>query len=147
MKPTSGIYIVSYAAGLHILWGVALLCTKFDQWATPISPYFGIFGGHYSIAFWLLGISFVALAGKIWKARSVYLLMCLIPQQVLLMLSAWASGFAIYNQQYADGVPRPFVFIFCDQLPNILAMLAHTGYVVEVAAETLRKRLVKTNAS
>lgn len=141
MKTLAGIYIVSYAAGLHILWGVALLCTSFDQWATPISPYFQLFGGHLSVALWLLSISAVALGGKIWANRVVLLLLCLIPQQALLMISAWASGFAIYQQQYADGVSRPFVFIFCDQLPNILAMLAHTGYVVEVTVAAFKQWL------
>lgn len=135
----TGIYIVLYAALLHILWALAMLFTTAEQWATPIAPLFQRFGGPPAVAAWLLGISILALIGKLRWRNTGLTLLCLLPQQWLLMESALASTQAILGSAYADGVLRPRVFIFCDQLPNVLAVICHTAYIVELMVEAGRQ--------
>lgn len=53
-----------------------------------------------------------------------------LPQQLLLMISAGSSLWAVLLSQYADGAPRHWAFIFADQLPAILAALCHTGALI-----------------
>ena len=44
----------------------------------------------------------------------------LMPQQLLLLLTSVSGISSAFNQQYIDGVGRPGLFIFADQLPIIL---------------------------
>jgi len=61
------------------------------------------------------------------RVRSVALLL---PQQTLLVITAIGAILAAISGHYADGVPRPTLFILADQFPPILIAAAHTVAIV-----------------
>jgi len=54
----------------------------------------------------------------------------LLPQQTLLIITAIGAVLAAISGHYADGVPRPTLFILADQFPPILIAAAHTVAIV-----------------
>ena len=61
-----------------------------------------------------------------WRWSRVTISCWLLPQQILMLLSAISCVQAILLQQYADGVVRPFAFLLTDQLPMVLFAVIHT---------------------
>ena len=64
------------------------------------------------------------------RVRSVLLLL---PQQTLLVITAIGAILAAISGHYADGVPRPTLFILADQFPPILIAGAHTLAIISHA--------------
>jgi len=81
----------------------------------------------YAIALhvvWGLTLLFEPAAGNITAIH-------LIPQQFVLMMSAFGAIAAIMHSTFADGVPRPRGFILADQSPAVLAAAFHTAAIIE----------------
>ena len=120
-------WMVITAMIVHGLWGILLLFTPDPLNCTPMSgtPY-----GHnqYLSAGLYLFATLASALHIIFPnfERSYWCWASLMPQQTLLMFSAWSSLHAVVACQYADHVPRPFAFILCDQLWPIVGMILHT---------------------
>ncbi len=56
--------------------------------------------------------------------------LCLIPQQFMLYLSAGGAFRAIWEGQFADGVTRSHAFLLADQCPMILIAFFHSWAMV-----------------
>lgn len=84
----------------------------------------------------LVTVAGLALAATQWMPHRLKALrlLCLLPQQIVLWLSALSIVAAIVAAQYGDGVLRPRPFIFLDQLPVLLLCLFYTAAVLEPAA-------------
>lgn len=123
-------WMLIYAAFLHAIWGCLLLTMPHDIGATPLALLHTIVG-----VTWTEGcIYLLASAGTLWmlsgRLPAQWSIFVGLPQQLLLMVSAGGSLLAVLLGQYADGVPRPWAFIFADQLPAVLAALCHSGSLI-----------------
>lgn len=119
--------MVSYAVALHLAWAVILL---FDHSATNATALHAL---HRYIALPFLppviaGAALVA-AYAMWS-NSSWTLVLLLPQQILLMMSAAGAVEAIWLSQFADGVIRARAFIAADQLYSVLAAIGHTLAII-----------------
>jgi hypothetical protein len=125
-------WIIWYAVVLHVTWGCLLLASSLPYGATALH----VFGGLPSQA--MAGILFAASGLAAWgvtrRQPSLGSLAALLPQQVLLTLSAYAAVLAVITAQYLDGVTRPRMFILADQAPAIIALVLHTAAVLEMHA-------------
>ena len=125
-------WMVITAMIVHGLWGVLLLFTADPLGCTPMSgtPY-----GHsqyLSAALYLFATAASSLHILFPRIeKSFWCWVSLMPQQTLLMFSAWSSLSAVVHCQYADHVLRPFSFILCDQLWPIVGMILHTLALVD----------------
>ena len=128
-----GKYILLFASTLHFGWALLLLLDPAAAGSTPIDIIVRISGGAYRGAFTLTVVASMA-TGYLFLKRQVSpsaMALLLVPQQLVLFMSAGSGLFAVITQHYADGVPRPWAFILSDQLPVILASLLYTVAVIE----------------
>jgi len=117
--------MIIYAIALHFCWGVLGTIDETTYLSTAASAPYHIFGSLTGLVCFVVAIA--ALTGLIAKFRSpITSLMCMLPQQSLLIISAVGTVHAIYLGQFADGVTRSRFFIASDQLPAILAAVGHT---------------------
>jgi len=114
---------------MHILWGVLLCLDQKTGNATPIAILFVLLGQSKILVIGLLWLVAFLAGGfvnfRIRKATNIKILsFLLIPQQLVLWLSAGAGLYASYLKHYADGTPCDWGHILADQLPiSLLAML------------------------
>ena len=126
-----GKYIILFACMLHIIWGL-LLC--FDTQVGNVTPIAILFIFLEQSRFWviitlwavaLMAAGFVNL--RIRKTANLKILsLLLVPQQLVLWLSASAGIYAAYLQHYADGTACDWGHIFADQLPISLLAILYT---------------------
>lgn len=119
-----------YAAWLHALWGILLLWRPQDIGATPLALLHTLVHSASLEATIYLAASAGTMLMLLRLVPRHWQLPCGLPQQLLLMTSAGGSLWAVILGQYADGVPRPWVFILADQLPAMLAAVCHTGALI-----------------
>jgi hypothetical protein len=91
---------------------------------TTVSALTLFFGSSYKIVLGLLVASVMSMVGitidKSWSG------ILLIPQQVILLLSASGALSAMFLGHFADGVERSRAFILADQCHIVLAAIFHT---------------------
>jgi hypothetical protein len=132
----AAILVIWLATIHHIVWGLLLLGWNGQIQATPIAMVRNLLPSH-TVALGLFIASAFAMAGleQMNKAdgslmkRIAYML----PQQAVLMLSAWSAFVAILNGHYADLEIRPRAFIAADQSIHVLLAMFHTFAIVVVA--------------
>lgn len=117
-------WIIWYAICLHWLWGVLLLSspTPLEITAIAASAHLGLASAsHLGILY--LTVAFLALLG-LAAPRGINVIM-LIPQQIILVISAFGAIRAMALGTFADGVLRPVPFLIADQAPAVLAAFFH----------------------
>ena len=122
--------IVLYAAVLHYVWAVCL-------WIDPVAAQATSLAGLTSfiapdgLPLVLLAISTMALVYVFFlHEMRLWGLLCVLPQQVILLISAWTAVKAMHAGSFADGILRPTAFITADQAPAVIAALLHTLAIV-----------------
>src|SRR5216684_2079045 len=112
-------WVVWYCICLHLWWGLMLLVDPAARGVTAISD--GVY----------FAVGLLAAAGLL-RARpgSIRGLLELLPQQGVLLISAFGACEAVWKSTYADGVPRPRAFIAADQVPAVFIALAHSATLV-----------------
>jgi hypothetical protein len=132
-----GRYVILFASLLHIGWAVLLIINPTAGSSTPVAIILRVFGGPYRSAAVLVACAVVAMIFPFKKHRVSAEAMAglLIPQQVLLFMSAGAGVYAAATQRYSDGVVRGHEFILADQLPVILLALLYSVVILEAAFE------------
>jgi hypothetical protein len=109
------------------MWGLLLLALPQQIGATPLAGLHLLVQRPWIEGWMYLGAS-LGTAAMFTRRFSPGVSAWLgIPQQGLLMLGAGGSLWAIYQQQFADGVPRHWAFILAGELPIIVTMVCHTG--------------------
>lgn len=124
---------VWYAVILHLGWVVALLIDQRAMRATAVSGPAQLFPNRYGLALLLLVVAGSAVAG-IFQPLRISKVILLIPQQVMLGMSSAAALHAMIAGHFADGVPRPSMFLFADQLPAVIALVVHSLSIVYTAS-------------
>ncbi len=137
--------VVMWAAALHIVWAIVIILTHQTFAFTNAEFINGILPNPYIQGGFLLVVSTLALTGLVWKKleHSISRLFLLIPQQLVLMVSAGSSISAIIYGHYGDGVARTWQFILLDQSPFIVGTGIHT-YIVIIVALTAAKSIFET---
>ena len=130
-------WIIWYAIAMHFCYGVAVLIAGQAYMTTAIA------GVSKYLSAWQTGLLFVGVSALACRAmfhesRGWRHLLLLIPQQLVMMYSAMGALIAMAHCQFADGVPRPFGFIFVDQCPIVLSAIFHTAALLEHHAGDMR---------
>lgn len=139
--------VVLLASAIHLVWaGLMLVPGLNPENATPVAALFTAIGvspgdsaTHPLTAAWLATVAVVALWG-IFQRHNLLAIGALLPQQLLLGVSAWGAVNAIWFSHYADGVIRDRGFIAADQFANIAIWAAHTVTILIVYGLYRRER-------
>src|SRR5262249_2168789 len=114
-------------AFLHYLEGSSLLLTNDADGSMGVAALLSFFHNRFLAASFMFGAS----AAAIWaltdeRCSPTARLLALAPQQILLIVTAASALLAVGAHEYADQVPRPAIFILCDQYPRIMAAVIHS---------------------
>ena len=124
--------MIAYAACLHLTWGIMLLVDQVAANATPLHTLSRATHGSTTLGFALLAVGLLALVAILSPGK--YRIALTLPQQLALLIGAAGALSAIIHSHYADGVPRPLLFIAADQLPALLVAVFHTAALLNPAA-------------
>jgi hypothetical protein len=135
-KHALGKYIILFATLLHLFWAVLVAIDIHAGNATSLSILFALCDNSRAAVIALLFS--VALAALLFLDRRVrvkvgnpWMTLLLLPQQLILWLSAGAGIYAVSIQRYADGIVRSWAHISADQVPMVLTALLYTVAVLE----------------
>ena len=125
-------WMVFSAVVVHAIWGCMLLVSDAPLHCTPMAetPFRHL---QYMAAIIYIAAAIMALVpimSLYSKSTLVDLVLCT-PQQILLMMSAMSAIWCIIRGAYADGEPRPRMFIAADQLWVIVSMCVHTFALID----------------
>lgn len=128
--------MVLFSVALHLLWAVLIF---HDHSAVNATAVHGV--GKFIESPILLAMTF---AGVAWCAtlgiftRLPWIVLLLIPQQIVLLFSAVGVVEAIWLAQFADGVVRSRSFLAADQIYTVLAAVGHTFAMIAHAKRIVR---------
>lgn len=130
--PSSHSVIIVYGVILHGVWAAALFFDPDVRGVTAI----------WELSTWAPApyTKFVLATVAVLAAVALFLkelprTALLLPQQLILLLSAWGALQAMYLSAYADGVLRPRAFLIADQMPAVLLAVAHTIAIINAGNE------------
>jgi hypothetical protein len=128
--------MVMFAVALHLFWASIVLIDSSALGATGVASVYLYIQPPAALAIVMATAALLAiLALSLSRPRVVILL---VPQQILLMMSAAGAVEAIWLGQYADGIMRPRAFIAADQMYSVLAALGHTAAITAHAIRVVR---------
>jgi len=121
----TGATTIMYVTALHLCWATLILVSPATEATTPLQALVNLFGeGRILSAMFLVGAAF-ATVGAYYPSTLVGV-MCMLPQQALLVIAASGAAEAVVRGSYPDGVIRPWIFILADQVSLILLAPAYT---------------------
>jgi len=127
--------MIVYAIALHYLIGIALFTDPAAVNATGVAIFETLFDfapvGIAMLSWVVASLALVSLLMPLGR----WSIALMLPQQFMLMISAYGALTAMVIGQYGDGVERPKMFIMADQMPQILAAVFHTLAMIGRASE------------
>lgn len=128
--------IIWYAIALQLITGVSLLLHGEALNTAALSPFYQ-YASPTGVGLTHIGAASLAVyALRSDKKYPQAVPWLLVPQQLLLLMSGVIALTLSVQGHYADGVVRPFFFIFTDQLPAMLLAVFYTATIIL----TLRNR-------
>ena len=118
--------------GLHLVWAAGLWFEPSTSGVTGLATIVRMAGGTAAAELVLLVASIMAAIGLLLLHGSARV-WSVIPQQILLVLSASGAVHAMINASFADGTLRPRWFLVVDQMPLTLIAVTHVVVVVRLA--------------
>lgn len=132
--PGAALMGVWFAVMLHLLWAGLLLFSENPLHITAMYALAWLFPMRFGLAIVLVSVAACATYGIMRHSASVGArTMLLLPQQLVLAISAAGAARAMWLGAYADGVPRSHFFIVADQAPAIFAMFIHSATIIYLA--------------
>lgn len=125
--------MVLYAIAMHLTWAVLVANDPSAMNATAVNALYKYIPNAVLLSWVLLGVAGSAMVGLFTRVPWIVLL--LIPQQLVLMASAAGAIEAIWLAHFADLVERSRAFIAADQCYSILAAIGHTIAIVAHARQ------------
>jgi hypothetical protein len=114
--------IILYAVCLHLVWATTLFLGGQDVIGITAASAIGYYSVWTGVLF--LIVALLALIGL--GVPSTFLsIVFMLPQQVILALSAEAAVNAMIRGSFADGTIRSHLFIIADQCPALFAAIWH----------------------
>ena len=128
--------MIVVAIALHVFEAVVFLTTSAADGSIGMAALLAVFRGHFTAAEAMHFACATAALGQWFRSIAPFARLCLlIPQQILLLITAFGSVEAILAGSYADGILRSPLFIACDQLPRIsLAGLYSVAILARIRA-------------
>lgn len=122
--------IIAFAITLHILWGIGLLISPSPQNITAIAALVKLgMASPAGIGVLYLTVALSALLGMTLCLRVG--LFFLLPQALMLCLSASGALKAMWCGCFADGVVRDSSFLVADQAPAVITAIMYCGTLVK----------------
>lgn len=128
--------MVMYAVTLHLWWCAMIMTDDSAMNATPVNAIHRYVHSPTMLSGLLLVVAVLALSGTF--CRKPYLVLLLVPQQIILLMSAAGVIEAVWLGQFADGVVRSRVFIATDQANSVVACIGHTAALIAHARRLVR---------
>lgn len=127
----------------HFIWGISLLISGVVPEATSMAVFFYLDPIPESIAVGLvcIGVSISASIG-LFRKSSFENLLWVLPQQILISISAVAALEAIISECYFDGTIRSWEFIINDQSIYIGIAVTHTLALLDLYSHNMVSKLV-----
>lgn len=113
---------------LHVWWAIMLFGNEAALKTTAINALHDVIEDRFDMIFWLLSASSCSLVG--WLIRRPWAGILLIPQSVLLWLSAAGVLSSVFLGHFADGVDRAREFIAADQMIYVFLAAGHTAALI-----------------
>lgn len=138
---TSGLTLMGvwFAVILHLIWATTLIVGNgANRRTTGLYALSQLFPNHVGLAVILIAVAGCALLG-ILSRPSLGKVFLLVPQQLVLGVSAAGALHAMAASQFADGVVRSQTFLIADQSPVVLALLIHSATIMYLAATHSRR--------
>lgn len=127
------VFAVTLVSAIHLTWAGIILTYGSIPQSTTLAPVALLFPFPWGA--WLL-LSAAALAiSSFWVRRLLVSAALVIPQQFILIISAFGAINAIVLSQFADGVIRPRQFIAVDQ---VYSLVLAVFYVYACATRTAK---------
>jgi hypothetical protein len=134
------VLLIQLISVMHLLLGILLLVNQgalhiaSTRLLVELVPEYHVRAALYILA---------GLAPALWTRykRCPYSWVALVPQMVLVGLSALSVGVAIGTSTYADGVLRDPKFIAADQLPYLLLPLSYMYGIAQAEKENGHKKV------
>jgi hypothetical protein len=130
-------YVIGLVSFMYAAWAVLLVWLPGSGRATPVSPLSSLLSYRAAAVAVFLGAVVLAQAAMWFHFHprhallpDRFLVLALLPQQFLLLVSAFGGIRAAALGHYPDGTVRPWQFIMADQLPVILLALIYTTAMV-----------------
>jgi len=121
----TGATTIMYVTALHLCWAVLILMSPVTEVTTPLQALVTLFGeGRALSAMFLVGAAFATVGA--YYPNTLIGVMCMLPQQALLVIAASGAAGAVLQGSYPDGAVRPWIFILADQVGLILLAPAYT---------------------
>jgi hypothetical protein len=120
--------VVMMAVAQHLCLAVALMTDTAALNATGLHAIYLLIRPPGVTAAVLIAASCCSVVG-VW-CEVPWIVLLLIPQQILLLLSATGAFEAMWLGQFADGVVRPNAFIVADQIGGVLLAVGHTVAII-----------------
>lgn len=122
--PSRNSWTVWYVICLHWLWGALLLSSPAPLNITAINSltHFGFISSSYVGVLFLVVAFLAAISRATPKAVSIFFIL---PQQLVLLVSAVGAVTAMISGTFADGVVRSVPFLIADQAPAVLIAAFH----------------------
>ena len=125
-------WIIWWAVIVHFVWGILLLVDVSPLGITAIHEFALLGLPRYVISALFIVAAAMSTWGLVHKPKSdIIRILYLLPQQMLLVISAVGAAKAMWLSQFADGVIRPREFLIADQMPVILTAIFHTLAILE----------------
>lgn len=131
-------FFILYCVAFHLISGVTILTWPEAQASTAIAGMMNIFPSTQVVATLFLATAMIAVIGM--KLPFPLNVVCLLPQQALLLISASAIITSVIVGHFADGVIRPRGFIFADHFNIILMAFFHALVIVMRGALSSREK-------
>ena len=124
--------MIYYAIVKHLIWGITILTTPFPLQTSTLATLNGLFGANYQIGGMLLILAAIAAVYGAFLSRNPYqTVFFFIPILFFVWLFALTAFNAVIQGHFADGVIRPWQFIFADQLNAVLLGVFLTAVIFE----------------
>jgi hypothetical protein len=133
MSRWGNIWIVYFVVALHVAWGLMVAISPHSTDSTPLHTLDVVIPTRALLAASLLTAGTLAALANHTRKIGIVTLLCLIPQQGFLIITAAGAVFAVTNGHYADGVVRPFFFILADQFAVISLPFWYTAAILDKA--------------
>lgn len=120
--------MILFAVALHLWWTLMIALDAAALHATGVASLYRYIHHRDVLAAVIGAAAVMALSGLF--VRASWMVLLLVPQQVILMMSAAGAIDAMWLAQFADGVIRPRAFIAADQMYSVLAAIGHTMAII-----------------
>lgn len=125
--------VVACVIAMQFIWAIGLAIDSSSHYATAVHALMALTQDQMAVSRILIVSTLLATVGFLSENLLVKI-MFLLPQQVLLTISAIGCISAMYSSSFADGVIRSRWFIILDQSPVVLFWLGHTIVLLIMAA-------------